>query len=426
MGILAAGCSDSPAGIDPATTNLPIITPAGTLDDNVSAGFALYSGAAATEAATRWNTIKSQYNAGLTDAAQMSAAKQSLFEFAKWLTEKSSDVRTADGESRTAAIARVILYASLYVYAGPGATPPHYSPRADAVAAIVTTNGAASIVTPLRRAGVSLPAGSVAENTIVIVSQNVSAFSSSCSGPLPTALCQYPQFYNFVQFPQQTLLKPATFAVCHHNADESQATTVSNRNFRLAHSKPDDPGALTPGSNVRDANGERVEILPAASQSLVACGNREHASAGTSRNFGAFNEVDLDGRPDRAVQSLSATPKCGSAGCDATPGSHMTVKYAVANIGSAATGDGVPGLIRLVKPSREGPALSMLIGSFYVGQVAPGESVSFDRDVVIPATLPPGKYSVEVTVGVGFFSELPGSLGNNTAAVPLSITVANK
>lgn len=427
LAAFATGCSgDSPAGIDPVATNLPIVTPAGTLDDNVSAGFGLYSGSTATEAAERWNTIKNQYDAGLTDAAQMRAAKRSLFEFASWLTERSVDLRTNDGESKSAAIARVILYASLYVYSGPGTTPPHYSPRGDAVAGLVVPNRTASIVTPLRRAGVSLPAGAVGENTIVVVSQNVSAFSSSCSGPLPTLLCQYPQFYNFMQFPQQTLLKDATFAVCHHNVDKTQPTTVANRNFRLAHPKPDDPGALIPGGSVRDANGERIEILPGASQSLIACGNFEHASAGKARHFGAFNEVDLDGRPDRAVQSLSAAPLCASAGCTATLGSRMRVKYAIANVGTAATGDGVPGVIMLVKPRREGTGLSKLVGSFYVGQIAPGQSMSFDREVTIPASLPPGTYSVVVTVGAGFFNELPGALGNNSDAVPLSITVANK
>src|SRR6202040_1447931 len=106
-------------------------------------------------------------------------------------------------------------------------------------------------------------AGSVAENTVIVISQNLlTAYPKNCSGPLTTLLCQYPQFYNFDQFPHKKLLKGAKFAVCHvNNPDSPRHPLADHDRFRLAHAKPDNSADYTPGSTIRDGPGGTTEIL---------------------------------------------------------------------------------------------------------------------------------------------------------------------
>ncbi len=98
----------------------------------------------------------------------------------------------------------------------------------------------------------------------------------------------------------------------------------------------------------------------------------------------------------------------------------MTLNYTVGNIGTAATGDGVPGIIQLV-PVSEGT--SFLIGGFGVAQLYPGGTpfVMSNQDVTIPVDATPGDYYIKLTVGIGFFNEVPADLINNRDSVPVTI-----
>jgi hypothetical protein len=418
---------------------------------------ALYPKGLETAATTRWGNVKSKFAAGLSDPAQMATAKQMVFDLSAWVNQKAPNMDPPpNGETRVSASARVVQYMLMYVYSGPTTPVPSYSPEADAIVGLVTADAPATIVTPTGHAGVALEAGSVEENTVIVVSQNLTPYPDNCTGPLQTLLCQYPHFYNFEEFPHKRLLKPAKFAVCHVNGGTERTPLADHDRFRLAHAKPADPADYTPGSTIRELNGESIEILPLASQTFVTCPEHtiqysnasigsgllgrlasavmktltpktayaiDQGGGGVSLFFSPFNDVDPDGRPDREVRSLTITPVCGPLECGVHPGTHLTVHFAVGNIGTAATGDGVPGIIQLVQPAIEGPPTLSLIGSFGVAQVVPGDSVVFDQDVTVPNTVAAGDYTVQVTSGIGFFPEVPADLVNNTATAPLTVTV---
>jgi hypothetical protein len=98
----------------------------------------------------------------------------------------------------------------------------------------------------------------------------------------------------------------------------------------------------------------------------------------------------------------------------------MVLNYTIANIGFAATGDGVPGIIQLV-PVSEGT--TYLIGGFGVAQLYPGGTpfVMTNQDVTIPIDASPGDYFIKLTVGGGFFPEIPADLINNRDSIPVTI-----
>jgi hypothetical protein len=462
--LFAVACSDNPAGSKQLAAPRGAgfeITPTGNLDQEIVTILTLLPKGLETAATTRWDNLKAKYLLGLSDPAQMAVAKQMLFELSAWVTMKGPNMDPPpNNESKAAAASRAVLYMAMYVFNGPGTSPPTYFTGADAVVGLVTPGAAATVVTPTGHAGVAFEAGSVAENTIVVVSQNNSSnFTPNCTGPLNTLLCQYPQFYTFEEFPHTRLLKGAKFAVCHINGGSNRTPLgegIHDR-FRLAHDKPANPADYTPGSTIRDQNGESIEILPLITQSFTHCDDVEYTpepppepvltqalnrmgralarlltpksayaidqgGGGVAFFFSNFNDVDSVGRPDRAVQSFTAVPLCGD--CTIEPGTVMVLNYTIANIGFAATGDGVPGIIQLIP---DGEGATTLIGGFGVGQLYPGGPpfVMTDQHVTIP-DVPAGNYTIKLTVGIGFFNEIPADLSNNSASIPITIgTVIN-
>jgi hypothetical protein len=457
----ALACSDNPAASKLGVPRGPSfsITPSGTLDDEIIRILTLLPKGLETAATTRWGNVKAKYALGLSDPAQMAVARQMVFELAAWVKMKGPDMDPPPaGESKAGAAGRAVLYMALYVYNGlPHPSPPTYFTGADAVVGLVTPGAAATVVTPTLHAGVAFDAGSVAENTIVVISQNNSAgFTDNCTGPLQTLLCQYPQFYTFEEFPHTRLLKGARFSVCHVSIDGERARhpLADHDRFRLAHAKPASPADYTPGSTILEDFGQSIEILPLASQTFTVCHDVNYTPeapveeigflsrmgrafaelmtpkpayaidqglGGVSKSFSPFNDVDPLGRPDRAVQAFTATPACGD--CSINPGTHMTLNYTIANIGTAATGDGVPGHILLVESNSEGPPAVYPLGVFGVAQLYPGGApfVMTNQDVVIPVDVPPGDYIIELTVGIGFFPEIAGADANNTVSIPVTI-----
>jgi probable HAF family extracellular repeat protein len=272
--LYALACSDNPAASKIAVPRGSFaITPQGSLDYNIMTILALLPKGLETAATTRWGNVKAKYALGLTDPAQMAVAKQMLFELSAWVKMKGPDMDTPPaGESKTSAAARAVLYMAMYVYGGPLTPPPDYFNGADAVVGLVTPGAAATVVTPSTHAGVQFEAGSVAQNTIVVISQNPNAYPLNCSGPLTTQLCQYPQFYKFDQFPHVKLLKGAKFAVCHVNfGDLRNPPEGIHDRFRLAHTLPTSETDYTPGSIIRNSEGESIEILPFITQTFAHC-----------------------------------------------------------------------------------------------------------------------------------------------------------
>ena len=344
-------CSENPAELKQLSGSRAavVIAPTQTLDQSVVAILTLFPKGLATAATARWENVKRKYAAGLSDPSQMVVAKQMPFDLSAWVNQKSPEMGSPpNNEPKSAAAARAVLYMAMYVYNGPETNPPAFSPSADVAVGLVTPGAPATIVTPTLHAGVQLEAGSVAQNTIFVVTQNPTPYPDNCSGPLQTRLCQYPQFYTFDMFPHVRLLKPGKFNVCHVNSGENRYPLADHNRFRLAHSKPADPGDYTPGSTIRDQNGESIEILPLVAQTFSTCVNNAYANnsmsggplgalsgfargllnlisprtayavdvglGGLSFDTSPFNDVDPAGLPDLAVQSFSVAPTSGPGG----------------------------------------------------------------------------------------------------------------
>jgi probable HAF family extracellular repeat protein len=357
-----------------------------------------------------------------------------LAELTDWLGKKSPDMATPpNSEPKPAATARAVLYMSLYLYNGPETPPPTYSPNADAVTGLVTPGAPATIVTPTKHAGVQFEAGSVDETTIIVITQNLTPYPANCTGPLQTKLCQYPQFYTFEQFPHKTLLKPAKFNACHINAGASRRPLADHDRFRLAHSKPADPADYTPGSVIRDQNGESIEILPLVPQTFSTCEDNEYSAeiigststslgsrlaravkklvtprtayaidlglGGLSRSFSQFNDVDPLGEPDLSIESMTVGQPVNH------PGDQMSLSVVVSNFGTATKSAG-QGIVYLTPPAPvviEGPPqqpADVQVATIAFPAIAPG-SVDTVNNVQfsLPSNIASGSYQVKMIVG---------------------------
>jgi hypothetical protein len=423
------------------------ITPTGTLDQNIIALIKLFPTGLENAGSARWDAIKQKYAAGLTDPNRMATAKSMLFNLSTWVRDHSGSMATPpSGETKPAAAARLIEYMALYVFGGPTTPVPGYAPGADNTVGFVTPDAAATIVTPSTRAGVHLDAGSVDENTIVVITENPTPYPAACSGPLQTRLCQYPRFYTFDQFPHKRLLKAATFAVCHVNAGSVREPLADHDRFRLAHAKPDDPADYTPGSTIRDQNGESVEVLPLVHQAFTTCEDVEYtADAGTGINsllrramgavgrvltpklayaidqgggglsfaFSPFNDVDPLGTPDLAVQSLVAPET------SIIPGDKVAFSYSIINTGTA-TATPFNATFRL-SSTEEGTTTGTVIGTLPVAALVPGAVASTnDAEITLPLNLQPGDYYIGMTVNADpTFPDPNGA--NNSSVVPIHI-----
>lgn len=355
-------CNDTqPVALLPGGASATVVTPSGTLDQNITSLLGLFNG---NGALAQWKNVKRKYADGQSDPQQLAVCKTMLVNLVDWVNKHSSDMSTPPGgETKQSAAARVILYMSEYVYNGPTFTPPAYTPAADVAVGIVSPGSGDTVVTPNQTAGIGLEAGSVAEPTIIVVSENPTPYPANCSGPLQTKLCQYPRFYTFDQFPHVRLLKQAKISVCHLTGETGRTPLADHNRFRLAHTLPANAADYTPGGTVRNSGGEAVEILPLVTQTFVNCGETQFSSNTTRRGvlggmtrlakgiakffapqtayaidqgfgggtfeFSDFNDVDPDGVPDRGVESF--TPGVS----ETHPGDHITVTYSVKNTGTA-------------------------------------------------------------------------------------------
>ncbi|MDB4871336.1 MAG: hypothetical protein JWL97_2340 [Gemmatimonadales bacterium] len=441
--LVFAACKDDPSGIklNPLSSRSLVITPDLTLDQSVSNLWTLFPQGLANAGNTRWSNIKRKYTGG-----QLAEAKQMLVELTAWTQSKTSDMGTPpDGESKTSAASRLVLYMSMYVYAGPNTAVPPFIASADNVVGIVTPGAPATIVTPTKHAGIQLEAGSVAQNTIIVVTQNPNHYPDNCSGPLETRLCQYPQFYTFDEFPHQRFLKPAKINVCHVNSGDSRRPLADHDRFRPAHTKPADPADYTPGSTIRDQNGENIEILPLVSQTFSTCTDNMYAVSSTTKgllgelaqfaaavgkrlsprpayaidvglggstmDLSPFNDVDPLGTPDLSVNDY------GFGQQTIHPGDHVAVHYTIANLGTASSAE-VGVTVQLSAVESEGrsyafhpPAAPSLVPFQQTGPLT--------TEIAIPYGIPSGSYSLSLTVGADPVLSDANAV-NNTATLSVS------
>ncbi|HET9425579.1 MAG TPA: CARDB domain-containing protein [Gemmatimonadaceae bacterium] len=447
-----AACTDRPdltAPGGPAATRR-IVAPSGTLDQNITALIDLLPRGLATAGRNRWGNVKAKYQEGLTDPAQMKVARKMLFELAEWVKAKGPQMSPPpNNETVSAATARLTLYMSQYVYDGPETAPPVFLAGADNAIALVTPEDSATVVTPAEQAGVAFEEGTVSQETIIVITENPTPYPANCSGPLATRLCQYPRFYHFSQFPHEKLLKPARFAVCHVNDGGNREPLADHDRFRLAHEKPANPADYTPGSTIRDQNGESVEILPEITQTFSICEDVVYAlnpptgmkgaltrlakhvgklvtpknayaidqgGGGLSIMFSDFNNLDPDGVPDDSVDNFTTSADT------AHGGDEVVVSYTVRNTGTATA---LPTMSTIafnaVAPM---PASTMIMASVPVPAIVPGDSVMLSAPVIIPGSaVTGGNYTLSVDVGSDPTFPDTNTV-NNVASRPLAIDPA--
>lgn len=168
-------------------------------------------------------------------------------------------------------------------------------------AAVVGASGG-TVVTGDGNAGLQLPAGALSGNTLITIEPiPATGDPEDHDGPLPTALDQYPRFYQIETFPPiSTLSEDGIVGVCVVDPPDPFAPTpeVAAR-LRVAHPDPDDP--------------QIIEILPLANAPFLDCdggsGSLSPAAPGAIGGrisaFSPFAAVDPAGAPP---QITSVTP----------------------------------------------------------------------------------------------------------------------
>ena len=261
-------CSDTSAPPTPALqppTRVSPTTTQGDLDIEIGKTIiALFPKGLETSAGTRWGNVKRTLDGG-----DRTTAVKMLNELSDWILKKQGQMDgTPPNETEQHATARLLAMMAAYVY-GVESPIPLDARSGDVAVDIVMPDAAKTIVTPSKHAGIALDAGSVAEPTLIVITDVPDGSSSYCAGPLQTALCQFPLFYRFEPFPYRRLQKPAKFGVCHVHDGPFAAPPHLHDRFRLAHTLPADEANYTPGA-IRPL-GENVEILPLVQVDFMDC-----------------------------------------------------------------------------------------------------------------------------------------------------------
>lgn len=435
---VVSACTDAPAPLDPSNPAARLIAaPNGALDVAIYDLVSLYPTGTETAALNRWNNVKKAYAAG-----NIALAKSDFLLLSQWLIDKSSTMSDPPGaETRPAAAARLVLYMATYVFNGPSSAIPTSGGGADNAVGIVTPTAGGIVVTPSTNAGVSVPIGAVNENTLIVITENLTPYPANCSGPLNTKRCQYPKFYHFSQFPDAHLNSPATFAVCHVNTGSNRAPLADHDGFRLAHNKPANPSDYTPGSTVVDD----IEILPLATQTFSFCDDIEYALneptgldlvlaratsaigkfltpksayaidqglGGFSLEFSDFNDVDPDGRPDNTANAGGFTATITTSG-------DLSVSYFVKNIGTATSPSGVLASFTLTPFATTSVPSPIPWTAIGVGSLVPGDSVAMTTTAPV-SSFASGTYTLTLNLGSDpTFAD--SDMGNNSRSTTVSL-----
>lgn len=435
--LLVVSCTDR-EGFTEAPGSTPtrqIVAPVGTLDQNIYALFQLYPKGQAMAGLNRWTTVKKAYEVGLAQPAKMGKAYDQLFRLAEWVANMAPRMSDPPGdETPASASARLALYMSLYIYEGPATAPPSYLIGADNAIGLVTPAEGATIVTPSTNAGVSVPAGAVDVNTVVVITENPTPYPANCSGPLPTKLCQYPRFYHFSQFPHTKLNVAAKFAVCHVNNGTQRTPLEDHDGFRLAHNAPTNPADYTPGSTYDGG----IEILPLITQTFSVCDDIEYAlneptglrgvlarastavgklltpksafaidqgGGGESFMFSDFNNVDPNGVPDDSVSSFSAPDTV-------IAGSTISMPYTITNVGTATSPIVMADFSIQSMTFTSAPPPPVVLTSAGIMALVPGQSTIAQTTTATIPTTASGYYWLRINVGSS--TSFPdGQMANN-------------
>src|SRR5436190_23390389 len=91
--ISLAACNDTqqPLALNNRQVNYTVITPSGTLDQNITSLLGLFTG---NGALSQWKNVKRKYSEGLSDPQQMKVARQMDVELVKWVKNHSDEMST--------------------------------------------------------------------------------------------------------------------------------------------------------------------------------------------------------------------------------------------------------------------------------------------------------------------------------------------
>jgi hypothetical protein len=470
--LVLTSCTDSstrpPSFFGPPSARYQLTT-AGTLDSEIIALIqALFAPELEANVLSRWDLIKARLASG-----EVAGARGRLLDATTFIQSKQSVMNPPpNNESIATATARLVLYMSLYVYSGPTTpVPPQMGIGSDAATEIVKPNLPATIQTPLKHAAVGLDAGSVTQNTIIVVTQITTFYQSHCSGPFTSKFCQYPIYYEYHSFPHAKFEKPVRVAMCPvpPGGDYGVLPGVEDDDLVRAHDKPADPANYTPGGF--PVPGEAIEILPInpnfdPTHPTIVCagttypqvalfkvprhpeGVLENALAFMARagnnaatlvaralspksayaidsgvehlafDFSQFAIMDTTGRPDLKLSSTALSAR------DVSPGALLTVNYSLTN-GGAAPSPNVVTTIRLTPthltpggpidlvPTSQAPSASQLF---------PLDSRTESVVVRIPERHPAGSYVVTVIIGTANgLPEKTATLTDNTQVRELMV-----
>lgn len=270
------------------------------LDDEVSAVFP------AGDTRTQAETLAEELIAA-AEGGNMSAAQGRAFDLVELtMGEYYAHRLPASLNSAPGPLDDLITRAlSLAGLEDPGITPASFAD--DGLVRVVRSTGG-TFATPSAHAGIDIPSGAVPQTTLLVVTRlpDTDVYAPR-GGPLPTALDQYPLFYEFDFTPTVTLTADGIVGICQFN-DPTSPYYPSDPVFarlQLAHPNPNSPSTI---ELMEVVDAPFLDCASTASDLRVPALMRVGGIGGRVRKFSPFAAVDpvVPGAPLRS--SLKPTP----------------------------------------------------------------------------------------------------------------------
>lgn len=271
-----AGCSD---GGDP-------VPQPSDLEEQATALFP--AGPARDEAIDLAGEVVTSAGQGNTAAAEAAALDLAELTLGEYYGDRLAPTLQAQPGPLDALITEAFDVAGL---GDPGLEAASFSD--DGLVAVVRDTGGLFVTASLR-AGIEIPAGSVPRSTLLAIRRlaDTSAFAPG-DGPLPTALDQYPLYFDFGFTPEVTLSVDGIIGLC-QLSDPTSPYYPPDFLFdilQLAHPDPDDGSAIELLELV-DAPFLNCDGATSSVRDARAVAQRRRGIGGRVRKFSPFGAVD--------------------------------------------------------------------------------------------------------------------------------------